>query len=271
MEKTNPQPENTQLANVAAQADAPLVLSADQQIFGTLEGATKQDLAFPRLHLYQGTPKERKRYGEFKPGDLLDTSSNTKIPHAEFLPIRGWRQYIQWGDKAKQEGIIKQSLNKTDWPEYMHRFADDGSPPAVTEYIQWLLLFKGQQIPFVVSFTKRALKAGQLIYTLAPMKMGSKTPSWFRLIPKEETFAPRRGSRPSQGGECFVFAITSAAALTAADAEMWKLAAGWIETLKKINIAAMAEANKEHDAGDDDAPSADAAQPSVTFGGDVGF
>lgn len=252
---------------IAKTEAAPLVLAQGApRDFGTLEGATKQDLAFPRLHLYQGTQLELKKYGRFDAGDFIDTRDNTKLPHPEFLPIRAWYEYIEWAPRqgGAGGGIVKRSLDKNAWPEHMLKFGADGTPPAVSEFIHWLLLFKGQELPFVVSFKGRALETARMIHTLSPMKMGSNSPSWFRLLAKDSTYAK---------GVAKIFALTSAARLTADDGGTWELAMAWIETMKRINLATLADANKAHDAGDDDSPTGavPAAPQGGGFGGDVGF
>lgn len=256
------------IAKPQAQAPQELLVVSTQrghQEFGTIEGATKQDLAFPRLHLYQGTALEEKKYGRFDRGDFIDTRDNTKLPRAEFLPIRAWYEYVEWAPRqgGGSGGIVKRSLAKNSWPEHMLKFGPNGEPPAVTEFVHWLLLFAEQELPFVVSFKGRALETARMIHTLSPMKMGSKNPSWFRLLAKDSTYAK---------GVAKIYAVTSAGKLTTDDAAAWELSQAWIDTMNKINLATVADANATKDATDDEPYAANAAAPTgPAFGGDVGF
>lgn len=139
-----------------------------------LQGADQDDLILPRVHIFQGLPEERKRYGEFKEGDFINTLTMEKIEARRFAPIFGYKQWIRWAEK-RGEGMVYSHREKSQVPPEDLEWDDsavrrEDKPPRAQEYINWVVLIEGDDSPHVFSFTKTSLKAGRTINTLEAMR-----------------------------------------------------------------------------------------------------
>ena len=135
---------------------------------GMMDDASPDDLFFPRLHLWQGTGEEDKKYGAEHPkGTLLNTSTSEALATDRFIPIRGWHEWIEWQDRDQGGGILRRSRDKNDFQPSDFEWGANGEPPIAQHYIIWLCLFGDEELPFTVGFTKSALNNGRLLATLA--------------------------------------------------------------------------------------------------------
>jgi hypothetical protein len=134
-----------------------------------LDGADSGDLILPRVHVYQGLPTEAKLYGRgFNPGDMINTLTGEKIEATKFVPIMGHKQWIKWKE-PRGAGIEYSHRNRDEVPVEDLQWAD-GQPPVAQEYINWVVLFEGQDVPMMFPFTKTALVAGRTINTLEGLR-----------------------------------------------------------------------------------------------------
>ncbi len=154
-----------------------------------LQGSDQDDLILPRIHIFQGLPDERKKYGDFKPGDFIDTLTMEKVDARKFAPIFGYKQWIRWSQN-RGEGMVYSHREKDqvppadlEWDETANDPKD--KPPKAQEYINWVILFEGETAPHVLSFTKTSIKAGRTINTLERMR-GTKGAGFYAIELKEK-------------------------------------------------------------------------------------
>src|SRR5438309_1260169 len=90
----------TQLANRAPHAGA--ITQSQGPVMGRLQGEEQDDIVLPRIHIFQGLPKERELYGDrpdgapWREGDLINTLSREPVPMGKFTPIFGYVEFIRF-------------------------------------------------------------------------------------------------------------------------------------------------------------------------------
>jgi hypothetical protein len=174
----------TKMSDTAIAPRSPQSTAIAPRSSSRLEGGDQGDLILPRVHIYQGLPAEAKQYGRgFNPGDMINTLTNEKIDSSRFVPIMGHKQWIKWKE-PRGAGMEYSYRNKSEVPSDDLEWSGD-TPPAAQEYINWIVLFEGQDVPMVFPFTKTSLKAGRTINTLESLRK-SKTPGSYIIEMKEE-------------------------------------------------------------------------------------
>jgi hypothetical protein len=192
-----------------------------------LEGAEAGDFVLPRIHIFQGLPAETKQYGKFDQGDLINVLTNQKVSGTTFMPLFGFKQYIKWKE-PRGSGLEYNLRDKRQVPPEDLTWSGD-QPPVAQEYINWVVLFEGEDTPCILSFTKTSLNAGRTINTLEVMRAkANKSPGQYRLEMQEKSNDKGAWVSPriSPAGE--------------PSAELSATATAWFDTL---NPQAVAEQN----------------------------
>lgn len=169
---------------VAPAATALAKPQANSMPTGRLEGAEKDDVVLPRVHIFQGLPKEAQLYGRgHNPGDMINVLTGDTVTEKRFCPIMGHKQWIKWREPRGSGMIynfrVKAEVPPADleWPE--------GGQPAAQEYINWVVLFEGHDTPLVLSFTKTSIITGKAINTCEGLR-GKKGPGLYELEMQEK-------------------------------------------------------------------------------------
>lgn len=140
-------------------------------------------LALGRASMCYGTPEEEKLYGPVgaKRGVLIDVLEKRALASTRIVPLYGWEDRCFWPKDAKA-------------PVYVYKFADyhkipaehlvDGTdaagkylPPLASKRYNWVCMVEGEQFPYLFTFKRTSMKAGEFIRTMearrASRKMGS--------------------------------------------------------------------------------------------------
>jgi hypothetical protein len=237
MSKKNGNGGGTALAPAPAAA-APL--ATRQAPASRLEGAESSDFVLPRVHLYQGLPSEAKQYGRgFEPGDLINQLTGAKVASASFMPLFGFKQFIRWKE-PRGSGLEYSHRDKRQVPAGDLEWNGD-APPMAQEYINWVVLFAGEDTPCILSFTKTSLAAGKTVNTLEVLRTkGNKGPGFYRIEMQDKSNdkGDWKSPRISPAGD--------------PPPELADVATMWFETLSPQAVAAQADEQAEKSPGDFD-------------------
>lgn len=170
------------LARPTAAGGGPLAANVGSS---RLQGGEQEDLILPRIHIFQGLPQESKQYGKgFSQGDLVNTLTGEKLDARKFTPIFGYKEWICWKE-PRGAGIEYRSRNKSEVPAADLQW-DGETPPRAQAYLNWVVVFEGQDTPVVMSFTKTGINAGKTINTLETMR-GKKGPGFYSIEMREKS------------------------------------------------------------------------------------
>jgi hypothetical protein len=194
-----------------------------------LEGADPNDFVLQRVHIFQGLPPEVKQYGKgFEPGDLINQLTNQKLPTNTFMPLFGFKQYIRWKE-PRGSGLEYNYREKRQVPPADLEWSGD-TPPIAQEYINWVVIFAGEDSPCILSFTSTSLNAGRTINTLEVMRAkGNKSPGAYRIEMQDKSNNKGAWKSPR---------ISPVGDPDPALAEMAKV---WFDTLNPVKVAEQTE------------------------------
>lgn len=163
------------------------IQQAAPQKLGRLSGADETDFVLPRIHLFQGLPAEAKLYpGKHKSGDLVNSLTFEKLKVDKFMPILGWKEWIKWSPE-RGKGIVYRTKFKNEVPaEDLEWNRETNAPPAVTEYINFAVIFEGDTSPVVLSFARTQYKGGQTLHTLESLR-GRRGPGLYKFGTREKS------------------------------------------------------------------------------------
>jgi hypothetical protein len=164
------------------------------------ENAEEGDVIMPRLHLIQGLPKEGELYGEhFKKGDWVNTLTSEKIDPLAFIPVIGWNQYIKWklGSDGKPSNIPL--LNTRDRSQFTKKELDfdevTGAKPAVSQFMNFLVVVEGSEMPLVLTFKSTSLKSGRSLNGLE-ISRGARGPGLYTIDLRDQSNAKGKWKHP---------------------------------------------------------------------------
>lgn len=160
------------------------------------EGEEPEDSILPRVHLFQGTGKEKEMFGKgpasggtWQDGDLIDTLAREKIADKRFVPLFGWNQFIFFilDNKGKPTGQIKyQTRNKAEVPAADLVWGANGEKPGCTKFMNFAVLFPEISYPLVISFKTTSLQAGRSLNALERVR-GHKGPGLYSFDTREKS------------------------------------------------------------------------------------
>lgn len=166
-----------------------------RQAGGRLQGAEPEDIVLPRIHVFQGLPKERELYGDYREGDLINTLTKEKVAVNRFVPIFGWVEWIKFRE-PRGSGLEYRTRDKLQVPaKDLEWDRVNGKPPAATKTVNWACLLDGGEAPVVFSFKTTALKTGQTINTLETMR-GHRGPGMYELTLRKKENAKGKWLSP---------------------------------------------------------------------------
>lgn len=145
---------------------APVVVN---QPTGIASNVTAQDLRLPRVALLQALSPQLNENDQLKAGMFYNTLLQETIPQPMvFTPVFIFKNVIKYRPREEGGGIIYKTTNYT--PDVIKDCQWDGTnKPLATEFINAVVLVKGQDIPLIVSFCKTSLKSGQDLLTLVQL------------------------------------------------------------------------------------------------------
>jgi len=132
---------------------------------GMASNITPSDLRLPRVALLQSKSPQVERE-EAKAGQFLNTLTQEVIESPViFTPVFVFKNVIKYKPREQGGGIIYKTTNFT--PEVIKDITWDGATkPAATQFINAVVLVKGQDIPLIISFSMTSFKTGQDLLTL---------------------------------------------------------------------------------------------------------
>lgn len=136
---------------------------------GLASNVTAQDLRLPRVALLQALSPQLNENDTLKAGMFYNTLLQEPIPSPlVFTPVFIFKNVIKYNPRESGGGIIYKTTNFT--PEVIRDCQWDGmNKPLATEFINAVVLVKGQDIPLIISFSKTSLKSGQDLLTLVQL------------------------------------------------------------------------------------------------------
>lgn len=153
---------------------APITEAAAPSIYtgptGLAENITTKDLRLPRIALLQSkSPQVEQQEDKYKAGMLIDTLTQEAFTKPlKFVPAFIFKNVIKWKPRSEGGGIVYKTLDITG--DVLKDIQWNGSDkPKADLYINAVCLVQGYDVPFIVSFCKTSLKAGQDLATLAQL------------------------------------------------------------------------------------------------------
>lgn len=152
------------------------------------EGEDEGDTLLPRVHLFQGLPKEREIYGkgpasggEWKAGDLINSLTGELIESRRFVPLFGWNEYIKFqilngsttGIEYRTREKRKVPPNDLEWNQ------ETKAKPAATKFMNFAVLFENVDVPLVISFKVTSLPSGKTLVSLEKLR-GKRGPGLYQ-------------------------------------------------------------------------------------------
>jgi hypothetical protein len=147
-----------------------------------------EDTILPRVHIFQGLPKEEEIYGRradgtrWEAGDLINTLNGEKIDSNKFVPILGWPEWICFRE-PRGSGIEYKFDDKSRVPPQDLEWTGEGSnqlPPRATKSMNFAVIFEGIDEPLVLSFKTTSINAGKSLNQLEKFR-GNKGPGFYSL------------------------------------------------------------------------------------------
>lgn len=148
------------------------------------EGVDSSDLAFPSLHLYQGTMQEEEKYPDRKRGEWLNGS--TGDPVSKPVSLAAVLKYASafWSqDATSGSGIVG------SWPGWYDVPADIEKNPEIEVTRGYILFFRieGEAFPFVFRAKRTGIKtAKQLLTAEFSRAQSGKLPGVYTLSSRTE-------------------------------------------------------------------------------------
>lgn len=171
--------ENNTSTEVAAatQSAVPAVPNA-AKVGGFGSDLSQDDFQIPRAKIVTFTSKEVKAPNEadrIPAGRFINSVSKKEISK-EFIPLKVYKNYVQWNPMTKDDPNydpafelgerIFMSTDRSD-PRVVEgiKFVD-GKKPKVSQVLNYLCYFPGQNFPLILSFKSTSFKAGKALNTM---------------------------------------------------------------------------------------------------------
>lgn len=137
------------------------------------DGIEQSDMIVPRAGLCQGTSMEQEEYPGVKRGDIYSKLLGESIADPTFIVAKAYKTYTKYDENDE---LIYRTQNKDEVdPQDLVWVEDEngnGTPPATTTSLDFVLVFKDVAVPHVFSFQKTAFQAGRQLLSLSQMLHG---------------------------------------------------------------------------------------------------
>lgn len=161
------------------------IVVPEEGIAPGLENAAGDALQLPMLLLAQPLTPEVME-GKMRAGDMFMSNDREEScldlgQSFPFIPVFHFREFIEWGDREKGEGMLSRSkdpkgdLARRCMQQWQNRSRDTSGMPNVVEYHVFFVLFQGMKEPVMLPLSKTKFKKGKLLLSLA-MRRGSRVP-----------------------------------------------------------------------------------------------
>jgi hypothetical protein len=140
------------------------------------ENLRPQDLVLPRLVLLQAlSPSVVAKFPRGEPGNVINSLTGdlwlSSDDVAEFIPLFHYLEWIEWGDRDKNEGIKNRSMDASSALALRAKDQerDENGHFAVTEYHNFVAIFPvhGENQMVVISCAKTNYKKARKLLALA--------------------------------------------------------------------------------------------------------
>lgn len=95
-------------------------------------------------------------------GKIINSLTEQELPK-EFIPLKIWQRWVKFEDMKLIWSITDRNDPRTKEAEW----GPDGQKPTADKTIQVLCLFKGEDIPVIITFKRTSYRAGQAFLTMA--------------------------------------------------------------------------------------------------------
>lgn len=201
--------ENTQLAAssggsnqtaIAVRPPAEIVNAFAGRDFGDM--ASPENLISPLVHIYRGSDTEDARYGrdKFKKGDLINAMTGEKMSN-EFVAVIPFIEYLKF-DPENKSVILWKTRDKAEAIRLNGgNSGKDGKPDLYgIEFWNFICVFKGEEWPAILSFSKTAIKEAGRTITSSEKLRAHRGPGLYFLETKSKVstgYDPRTGTTDS--------------------------------------------------------------------------
>lgn len=214
---------------------------------GHEDETTQEDFEIPRARVVQFTSEEaqaEKTEDRINPGTFINGLNKKEISPL-FCPIYRFKTYTRWNPRKKDDpnydpafepgDMIFTSTNRAD-PRVIEgvKFGPNGEPPAVTQAINFLCYFEGQNMPLVLTFAKTSYRGGKRLNTLLLEAGGDMFSNKFRVVVNLEDKA---------GTKYYVMDVRASGK---ANEQEFALCEKWYTQFRGVDIASKVQ--KEHGA-----------------------
>lgn len=137
-----------------------------------MEGAEDSDFIPPVMHVFQGTPTEQEKFGQFPLGEVVDTIECRALASKFFTPIKAFKQWVRW-EKGVSTPVYstrdRSEVPEEDLREIKNWRKDENGesiPPRCTETHNWLVAVEGEYVPYLLRFKRTSLEAGKTLNSI---------------------------------------------------------------------------------------------------------
>jgi hypothetical protein len=151
---------------VAVQEEKSQVAVKEEQFDDGLLDNDSDIIKLPRVEIMQPI-SEAVVSGDAKQGTICNSITKEVIAEPVFTPLFVRQNFISWRPRTEGGGMIY----KTDDPND-ERVVEDikwgpgGEKPRCTRYLNFLVLFKGEDLPIILSFHDTGYQEGRNLYTM---------------------------------------------------------------------------------------------------------
>lgn len=168
-------------------------LSNTTQKRGLEEGVDKNDLIFPRAKLMQAMSPEVQESG-MEQGKIINNLTLEECPES-FVPVFKFTNIIKFNPRKTSDPLFDAEYepgaviwNITDPHDERAKeaeFGEKGEIPTAVKFMNYMVVFEGEQTPCIVSFAKTSYKAGKTLLSLLSLGGGKDIfEKKFKLIAK---------------------------------------------------------------------------------------
>lgn len=202
MTKENPEEENKELTPATQGDTSPAVQETTSQLGrGHEEESDVDDLEIPRAKLIQFTSDEAQTDDpdlKVDAGKIINSITREELENI-FIPIKKFTNFIQWNPRKKDDPYFDQAFEPGEMvfqtsdrrdPRVIEgiKFGENGEPPKVTKYLNFLCCFIGHDYPLILSFSKTSIKAGKSLNSLTQFTGGDMFSRKYKLaVTKRES------------------------------------------------------------------------------------
>jgi hypothetical protein len=160
---------------------------------GLEEGYDKKDLQFPRAKLMQAMSPEVQEQS-IAQGVILNNLSGEPCPES-FIPIFKFTNYVKFNSRKTSDpnynedfepgSMIWNITDPHDPRAQEAEFGENGEKPTAIKFMNFMVLFEGEDTPCIISFSKTSYKAGKKLLSLLAFSKGDIFSKKFKLVSKK--------------------------------------------------------------------------------------